>query len=78
VNRKRKPRKNTTKEWFPKETQHENVATSSASAEDFAASSAPAEDPVDSLAEDVAASSPPRIQKRAVHKLTPKKKSTAY
>jgi hypothetical protein len=45
VSRKRKPRKNTTKGWFSKETQHENVATSSA----------PAEDPVDSSVEYVAA-----------------------
>jgi hypothetical protein len=41
--RKRKIRKNTTKGWFPKETQTDNVATSSAPAKDFATSSALAE-----------------------------------
>jgi hypothetical protein len=60
--RKRKPRKNTTKGWFTKETPNENVASSSAAAEDAATSSSPP-------------SSPPRIQKKAVHKMTPKKKS---
>jgi hypothetical protein len=60
--RKRKPRKNTTKGWFTKETPNENVASSSAAAEDATTSSSPP-------------SSPPRIQKKAVHKMTPKKKS---
>jgi hypothetical protein len=49
--RKRKPRKNTTKGWFTKETPNENVASSSAPAEDAATSSSPP-------------SSPPRIQKK--------------
>jgi hypothetical protein len=80
VSRKRKPIKNTTKGLFPKETQHENVATSLAQVEDFATSSAPAEAVTTSSApmEDVATSSPPRIQKKVVCKLTPKKKSGAY
>jgi hypothetical protein len=56
--RKRKPRKNTTKGWFPKETPNENVASSSVPAEDVAASSSPP-------------SSPPRIQKKSCSQVDP-------
>jgi hypothetical protein len=60
--RKRKPRKNTTKGWFPK-----NVADSSPP-EDVAGSSSPPEDVVGS-------SSSPRVQeKKVVRKITSEKK----
>jgi hypothetical protein len=67
--RKRKPRKNTTKGWFPKEasTSKPKPLDTSPPTQDVDASSPPFED--------VGASSPPRIQKHAVlKKLTPKKK----
>jgi hypothetical protein len=51
--RKRKPRKNTTKGWFPKE-----ASTSSPPPPPTSQNDAP---------------SPPRLQRRAVRKLTPKK-----
>jgi hypothetical protein len=62
--RKRKPRKNTIKGWFPK-----NVADSSPP-EDVAGSSSPPKDVVGS-------SSPPGVQeKKTVRKMTLKKKMT--
>jgi hypothetical protein len=66
VCRKRKPRKNTTKGWFPKEAPHENVASSLALVEDVGTSSAPVENVPTSLppAEDAVTSLPPRIQKK--------------
>jgi hypothetical protein len=68
--RKRKPRKNTTKGWFPKEAPTydptENVCASSPPREDVGASSAPHEDVATS-----SPPSPPRILKKAVHKMTP-------
>jgi hypothetical protein len=69
VCRKRKPRKNTTKGWFPKEasTSASQPPDTSPLTLDVDASSPPFED--------VGASSPPRIQKHAVlKKRTPKKK----
>jgi hypothetical protein len=71
VCRKRKSRKNTTKEWFPK-----NVGDSSP-LEDVIGTSSPPEDIVSTsspLEDDVGTSSPPRVPKKAVRKMTPKKK----
>jgi hypothetical protein len=65
VCRKRKPRKNTTKGWFPKD-----VGAASPPDQDVGASSPPDQD--------VGASPPPsptRIHKKAVRKMTPKKKA---
>jgi hypothetical protein len=69
--KKRKPRKNTTKGLFPK-----NVGDSSPP-KDGVGTSLPSEDVVgtsSSSKDDVGTLSPPRVNKRAVRKMTPKKK----
>jgi hypothetical protein len=60
--RKRKPRKNTTKGWFPKEASTSApLQSSTSSPTDNVGASAPPE-------EDIGPSSPPRVQKKAVGK----------
>jgi hypothetical protein len=75
--RKRKPRANTTKAWFPKEPGNSSHPPSTtAEAEDIGHVYSPSQAIVllCSPAEDIAASSVPRVIRRVVRKMTPKKK----
>jgi hypothetical protein len=77
--RKRKPRKNTIKGWFPKEAPQptEDVSPSSPPIQDVGSSSPPVQDVGSSspLVQDIgpSPSTPPKT-KKVVHKLTPRKK----
>jgi hypothetical protein len=72
--RKRKPRKNSTKQWFPKELVQPNILSDMVIGTESIQQTV-SSDYIPSADLEVGPSSPPRIIRRVIRKITPKKKT---